>query len=104
MPESPSHLPNVTITGFSKLVVDVAKDLEADFIVKGLRVVSDFESELQQAQVNLAISGVHTLFLPSATSHSFLASKWIREIAPLGGDVSSLVPSAVAKRLAERFG
>ena len=102
--ESLSHLPNVTITGFSKLVVDVAKELEADFIVKGLRVVSDFESELQQAQVNLAISGVHTLFLPSATSHSFLASKWIREIAPLGGDVSSLVPSAVAKRLAERFG
>ncbi len=102
--ESVSHLANVKITNFSKLVVDVAKELGADFIVKGLRVVSDFESELQQAQINLAISGVHTLFLPSATAHSFLASKWIREIAPLGGDVSSLVPPAAAKRLAERFG
>lgn len=102
--ESVSHLDNVTLTSFSKLVVDVARDVGADFIVKGLRAVSDFESELQQAQVNLAISGVHTLFLPSATSHSFLASKWIREIAPLGGDVSSLVPPAAAKRLAERFG
>ncbi len=102
--ESVAHLSNVSITSFSGLVVDVSKELGADFIVKGLRVVSDFESELQQAQVNLAISGVHTLFLPSATTHSFLASKWIREIAPLGGDVSSMVPPAVAKRLAERFG
>ncbi len=102
--ESVGHLANVSVTNFSTLVVDLARQLEVDFIVKGLRVVSDFESELQQAQINLAISGVHTLFLPSATTHSFLASKWIREIAPLGGDVSSMVPPAVATRLAEKFG
>ena len=101
---SVAHLPNVTITSFASLVVDLARELEVDFIVKGLRVVSDFESELQQAQMNLAISGVHTVFLPSATTHSFMASKLIREVARFGGDVSSMVPDAVATKLAARFG
>ena len=98
--ESVAHLPNVSITSFASLVVDLAKAIEADFIVKGLRAVSDFESELQQVQMNLAISGVHTVFLPSATTHSFVASKLIREIARFGGDVSSMVPPPVAARLA----
>lgn len=102
--ESVAHLDNVRITSFSSLVVDLAKEMNARFIVKGLRAVSDFESELQQAQMNLAISGVHTVFIPSATTHSFIASKWIREIARFGGDVSSMVPPPVAKRLFERFG
>ena len=102
--ESLSHLPNVQIEIFSKLVVDVARELGADFIIKGLRAVSDFESELQQAQMNKAISGVETVFIPSATAHSFVASKWIREISRFGGDVSSMVPSPVSKRLSEAFG
>lgn len=102
--EAVAHLDNVSITSFSNLVVDLCRDVGADFIVKGLRSVSDFESELQQSQMNLAISGVHTLFIPSASAHSFVASKWIREIARYGGDVTSLVPPAVARRLAERFG
>lgn len=101
--ESTAHLPNVRTTSFSSLVVDLAKEVGADFIVKGLRAVSDAESELQQAQMNLAVSGVHTVFIPSATTHSFIASKWIRDIARFGGDVSSLVPSPVSKRLAERY-
>ena len=101
--ESTAHLPNVTVTQFSSLVVDLAKEVGADFIVKGLRAVSDFESELQQAHMNYAISGVHTAFLPSATTHSFVASKLLREIARFGGDVSSMVPEPVAKRLAERY-
>lgn len=100
---SVAHLGNVSITSFSSLVVDLAKELEADFIVKGLRVVSDFESELQQAQMNLAISGVHTVFLPSATTHSFVASRLIREIARFGGDVTSTVPPAVAAALDAHF-
>jgi pantetheine-phosphate adenylyltransferase len=100
--ESVAHLPNVDITTFSSLVVDLAREVGADFIVKGLRAVSDFESELQQAQMNLAISGMHTVFIPSATTHSFIASKWIREISRFGGDVSSMVPPPVTKRLAER--
>ncbi len=101
--ESVEHLSNVSITSFASLVVDLARDVGADFIVKGLRAVSDFESELQQAQMNLAISGVHTVFLPSATTHSFVASKLIREIARFGGDVTSMVPAPVARRLSERF-
>ncbi len=101
--ESLSHLDNVRVVGFAKLVVEVAKDVGADFIMKGLRAVSDFESEMHQAHMNLAISGVHTVFIPSATTHSFVASKLIREIARFGGDVTSMVPEPVAKRLAERY-
>ena len=100
---SVAHLPNVSITSFASLVVDLAREIDADFIVKGLRAVSDFESELQQGQMNLAISGVHTLFLPSATTHSFVASKLIREISRFGGDVSSMVPAPVNAKLTERF-
>ena len=101
--ESVAHLDNVTVTMFASLVVDLARELQADFIVKGLRAVSDFESELQMAQMNHAISGVDTLFIPSASSHSFLASKLIREIARFGGDVASMVPAPVAASLADRY-
>jgi pantetheine-phosphate adenylyltransferase len=101
--ESVAHLPNVEVVGFAKLVVEVVKDVEADFIVKGLRAVSDFESEMHQAHMNLATSGVHSLFIPSATTHSFVASKLIREIARFGGDVTSMVPAPVAVRLSERY-
>jgi pantetheine-phosphate adenylyltransferase len=101
--ESVAHLDNVEVTMFSSLVVDLARDVGADFIVKGLRAVSDFESELQMAQMNKGISGVYTLFIPSASDHSFLASKLIREIARFGGNVSAMVPVAVAKRLEEKY-
>jgi pantetheine-phosphate adenylyltransferase len=101
--ECVAHLPDVRVTMFSELVVDLARSEGCDFIVKGLRAVSDFESELQMAQMNHAISGVHTVFLPSASDHSFLASKLIREVARLGGDVTSMVPPPVAKRLNERY-
>lgn len=100
--EATAELGNVRITMFSSLVVDLAREVEADFIVKGLRVVSDFESELMQAQMNLAVSGVDTLFIPSGSSHSFIASKFIRDIARYGGDVSSMVPEGVNKRLREK--
>jgi pantetheine-phosphate adenylyltransferase len=101
--ECTARLPNVSALTFASLVVDLAREVEADFIVKGLRTVADFESELQQSQLNLAMTGVRTMFIPSATTHSFVASKWIREISRLGGDVTSMVPAPVAKRLAERF-
>jgi pantetheine-phosphate adenylyltransferase len=101
--ESLAHLDNIRITLFSSLVVDLARDEGADFIIKGLRAVSDFESELQQAHMNQAVSGVDTVFIPSASTSSFIASKWIREIARFGGDVSHMVPPPVAKRLAEKY-
>jgi pantetheine-phosphate adenylyltransferase len=99
--ESLIHLPNVEIISMSKLVVDVAREHGADFIIKGLRAVSDFENEMAQAQTNLAVSGVHTLFLPSASANSFIASKYIRDIARFGGDVSSMVPAPVARMMKE---
>jgi pantetheine-phosphate adenylyltransferase len=101
--ESVAHLENVEVTMFSTLVVDLAKEMEADFIVKGLRAVSDFESELQMAQMNHKISDVNTLFIPSASGNSFLASKLIREIARFGGNVSNMGPAPVAKRLEEKY-
>jgi len=97
-----AHLGNVRTTKFDGLVVALAAEVEADFIVKGLRAVSDFESELQMAQMNAAISGVQTLFLPTASRRSFLASRLIREVARLGGDVSDMVPPAVLRRLLDR--
>ena len=101
--ESFAHLDNVEVTLFSSLVVDLARNVGAHFIVKGLRAVSDFESELQMAQMNRSISGVDTLFIPTTSSHSFLASKLIRDIARFGGDVSSMVPPCVATRLKEKY-
>lgn len=101
--ESTAHLPNVSVTMFSELVVDLAKKIDADFIVKGLRAVSDFESELQMAQMNHAISGVHTIFLPTASRSSFVASRLLREIVRFGGDVSSMVPAPVHRRLQAKY-
>ena len=101
--ESLKHLPNVRTTKFNGLVVDLATEVGADFIIKGLRAVSDFESELQMAQMNTALSGVQTLFLPSASRSSFLASRLIREVIRLGGDVSHMVPELVQKHLKEKF-
>ena len=102
--ESTAHLSNVSVTMFSKLVVDLAADVGADFIVKGLRAVSDFENELQMAQMNNAVSGIHTLFIPSASDSSFLASKFIRDFARFGGDISTMVPEPVVRRMKERYG
>ena len=101
--ESLDHLDNVKIVSVSKLVVDVARDVGADFIIKGLRSTIDFESEISQAQINLNVSGVHTLFLPSASANSYIASKYVRDIARFGGDVSSMVPEGVTRRLKEKY-
>ncbi|HEX6417137.1 MAG TPA: pantetheine-phosphate adenylyltransferase [Acidimicrobiales bacterium] len=101
--ESTAHLGNVQVTMFASLVVDLARDVGADFIVKGLRVVSDFESELMMAQMNKRVSGVDTLFIPSGSAHSYLASKLIREIARYHGDITSMVPPPVAKLLEDKY-
>jgi pantetheine-phosphate adenylyltransferase len=106
--ESMAHLDNIRVVHFSNLVVQLAKEVRADFIVKGLRAPSDFESEMAQAQMNLAVSGVnspgiHTLFIPTASANSFLASKYIRDIVRFGGDVTNMVPEPVAKLLTEKF-
>ena len=97
--ESLSHLPTVRIIGMSTLVVDVAREIGASAIIKGLRAVGDFESELQMAQMNRELTGIETLFLPTAAEHAYIASRLIREVARYGADVSGLVPEPVNQRL-----
>ena len=101
--EALAHLPNVRIVSVSKLVVDVAHDVGASAIVKGLRAVSDFENELQMAQMNRQLSGIETLFIPTTSTSAFVASRLLREVARYGGDVSAFVPKAVALRLQQKF-
>jgi pantetheine-phosphate adenylyltransferase len=99
--ESLAHVDSVRVVSMSVLVVEVALEVGANVIVKGLRAVSDFENELQMAQMNQHLSGIETLFLPTSSSHSFVASRLIREVVCYGGDVSEFVPPAVAARLKE---
>jgi pantetheine-phosphate adenylyltransferase len=103
MAESMAHLSTVSIVSMSTLLVDVAREVEATVIVKGLRAVSDFESELQMAQMNRQLSGVETLFIPTSSAHSFIASRLLREVARFGGDVSAFVPPPVNRALIEKF-
>jgi pantetheine-phosphate adenylyltransferase len=99
-----AHLPNIRIEFFKGLLVEFAKDRGAESIVKGLRAISDFDYELQMAQMNQRLSGIDTFFLSTSPQYSFLSSSLVREVARFGGDVSSMVPPLVAKRLAERYG
>ncbi len=94
--------PNVTIDTFEGLVVDYCRVHDIPVIVKGLRAVSDFDYELQMAQMNRGLAGVDTLFMPTNPEYSFLASSLVKEIAKWGGDVASLVPPNVLTRLKER--
>jgi pantetheine-phosphate adenylyltransferase len=102
--ECTAHLPNLRIAFFKGLLVDFAREHGADAIVKGLRAISDFDYELQMAQMNQRLSGIDTFFISTSPQHSFLSSSLVREVAKYGGDVSSMVPPMVAKRLDERFG
>ena len=101
--EVTGHLENVEIEFFKCLLVDFARDHGAAAIVKGLRAVSDFDYELQMAQMNQRLSGIDTFFLSTTPQHSFLSSSLVREVARFGGDVSSMVPPMVRERLDERF-
>jgi len=97
--ESLAHLPTVRIVAMSTLVVELAREVGATVIVRGLRAVSDFESELQMAQMNRQLSGIETLFLPTGAQFAYIASRLIREVARYGGDVSAFVPEPVNRRL-----
>ena len=103
--ESVAHLPNVTVSSFSSLVVDLARQIGADVIVKGLRVSSDAEAELQQAQMNKLVAGIETLLIPCSSEYSFVASKWVRDFARFGGAdrIGSTVPGPVLDMLKVKF-
>jgi pantetheine-phosphate adenylyltransferase len=95
--------PNVRVDSFHGLLVDycTANDIRA--IVKGLRAVTDFDYELQMAQMNKRLSGVDTVFIVTNPLYSFLSSSLIKEVAMYGGDVSHLLPAAVDKRVRQRL-
>jgi pantetheine-phosphate adenylyltransferase len=97
------ELPNVEVTAFEGLLVNFCRDQNVSVIVKGLRAVSDFEYELQMAQMNSRLGDVETLFMTTSPVYSFLSSSLVKEVARFGGDVSDFVPTAVADRLAERL-
>ena len=102
--EAVGDLPGVTVDPFRGLLVDHARALGAGVIVKGLRAVSDYEYEIQMAQMNTRIGGVETLFMSTNPSWSFLSSSLVKEVARLGGDVEGLVPDHVRKALVDRIG
>ncbi|HEX7098575.1 MAG TPA: pantetheine-phosphate adenylyltransferase [Acidimicrobiia bacterium] len=94
----------VEVDAFDGLLVDFARAVGVDVIVKGLRAVGDFDYELQMAQMNHSLTGVETVFLPTNPEWSYLSSSLVREVARLGGDIRGLVPEHVAAALEERLG
>ena len=98
-----AHLPNVSVAGFSGLLTTFCQERGIHAIVKGLRAVSDFDYELQMAQMNSSLTDVETVFVPTSPEWSFLASSLVKEVAMFGGDVSGLVPDFVLTRLMARL-
>jgi pantetheine-phosphate adenylyltransferase len=95
--------PNVRVGSFHGLLVDYCRENDIRAIVKGLRAVTDFDYELQMAQMNRQLSGVDTLFMSTSPEYSFIASSLVKEVATYGGDVAHLLPDSVHRRLLERI-
>ncbi len=98
-----ADLPNVRVELFVGLATGAAVGLGADCLVKGVRGASDLDAEMQQATMNSLTAGVPTLFAPAMGEASLVSSRYVREIAALGGDIAGVVPAGVASRLNERF-
>ncbi|GAA4613303.1 pantetheine-phosphate adenylyltransferase [Actinoallomurus liliacearum] len=94
---------NVVVEKFHGLTVDFCRERDIPVIVRGLRAVSDFDYELQIAQMNHQLAGVETMFMATNPLYSFLSSSLVKEVAQYGGDVSGLVPEPVQQRLIRRF-
>ena len=94
---------NVRVESFQGLLVDFCRAQHAAVVVKGLRAVSDFDYELQMAQMNIGLAGVETLFMPTNPQHSFLSSSLVKDVAKWGGDASAYVPDFVGERLVTRL-
>ena len=93
----------VEVTSFGGLLVDHVNEVGADVVVKGLRSVEDFEYEIQMAHMNRHMTGMETVFIPTAPESRFISSSLVREIARLGGSVADLVPDVVEKALKEKL-
>ncbi len=101
--EAVAPLSNVTVATFEGLLTDFCRDRGVVAIVKGLRAVSDFDYELQMAQMNRSLASIETVFVPTSPEWSFLASSLVKEVAAFGGDVAHLVPPHVLTRMVERL-
>jgi pantetheine-phosphate adenylyltransferase len=101
--EVTTHLTNVKVASFRGLLVDFCRAQDVHAIVKGLRAVTDFDYELQMAQMNRRLSGVDTLFMSTSPEYSFIASSLVKDVAKGGGDVAHLLPGPVFSRLTERM-
>lgn len=97
------HGDRVEVRVFTGLLVEHAREVGADVVVKGLRTVDDYEYENQMAQMNRHLTGVETLFIPTRPDYGFISSSLVREVALLGGAVGGLVPDVVEKALKERL-
>lgn len=98
-----THLSNIEVASFDGLLVDFARSRDISLVVKGLRAVSDFEYELQMAQMNSnLLPGLDTIFVTATPAWAFLSSSLVKEVARYGGDVEGMVPAGVAKALAAR--
>lgn len=102
--EATASLPNVRVEPFDCMLVDFAKSMGAEAVIKGLRAITDFEYEFQQAALNEQLDGsVETIFIMSPPEFMYLSSSVVREIASLGGPVGQFVPPCVEKALREKF-
>jgi len=98
------HLPNVTVDAFDGLLIEYCAAKDASVIVRGLRVTTDFEYELQIAHANADLRpSIDTIFLPTRTKHGFVSASLVREIASHGGDVSRYAPKVVCEALSKKF-
>jgi pantetheine-phosphate adenylyltransferase len=102
--QATAGLNGVEVEAFSGLLVEYARRVGARVIVKGLRAVTDFEYEIQMAQMNQRLGGVETFFMTTAPTWSYLSSSLVREVAGFGGDVRGLVPPMVVERLRNKLG
>ncbi|MEV0901693.1 pantetheine-phosphate adenylyltransferase [Actinoplanes sp. NPDC049802] len=101
--EATAQYSNVRVAAFHGLLVDFCRAQGAAVVVKGLRAVSDFDYELQMAQMNIGLSGVETLFMPTNPLYSFLSSSLVKDVVKWGGDASSYLPDPVLERLISRL-
>jgi pantetheine-phosphate adenylyltransferase len=101
--ETTAEWPNVTVDSFTGLLVDYCRERDIRAIVKGIRAVSDFDYELQMAQMNKGLTGVDTFFLPTNPEFSFLSSSLVKQVAQYGGSVGHLLPEAVNRALAGKL-
>jgi len=103
--ETTAQMPNVAVDSFSGLLVDYAATRGANIVLRGIRAISDYETELQMALLNRRLwPETETVFLMAGEEFSFISSRMVKEIFKLGGDVSSFVPAIVAERLRAKFG